>query len=97
MIFYLNLQVRGEAGALQASNVRNALAHNLGLGGSCVVSILRKPSFYKKGTTSKDRFGYDIANECRLITPADLDKVKSKSYSNYITPQLEPKAPAARL
>lgn len=73
MIFYLTLQVRGEAGALQVPNVRNALAHNLGLGGSCVVSILRKPAFYKNGSTAAQRFGYNVAaNEVRGVTPADL-------------------------
>jgi sterol carrier protein 2 len=97
MIFYLTLQLRNEAGALQAPNVQNALAHNLGLGGSCVVSILRRPAFYKKGTTSAQRFGYDIANEVRGVSQADLAKVRSKLHSDYVPSQLEPKAAVARL
>jgi sterol carrier protein 2 len=34
-------QVRGSAGARQVPNVRNALAHNTGLGGATVVTMLR--------------------------------------------------------
>lgn len=34
-------QVRGTAGARQVPNVRNALAHNTGLGGATVVTLLR--------------------------------------------------------
>lgn len=95
MIFYLTLQIRGEAGDLQVPNVKNAMAHNLGLGGSCVVSILRKPEFYKKGSTTADRLGYNVANEVRGITEGDLAKVRAKEYSSYIKPALV--AAAARL
>lgn len=84
MIFYLTLQVRGEAGDLQVDNVRNAMSHNLGLGGACVVTILRKPEFYKKGSTSADRYGYNVANEVRGITKADLNKVRAKQFSDYV-------------
>lgn len=91
MIFYLTLQVRGEAGKLQVPNVKNALAHNVGLGGSCIVSILRKPAFYKKGSTSADRYGYDVANEVRGVTDADLAKVRAKVHSDYVKTQLQPK------
>jgi sterol carrier protein 2 len=95
MIFYLTQQIRGEAGPLQAQNVSHALAHNVGLGGSCVVSILRKPAFYKKGSTGAQRFGYDMAAEVRGVSQADLAKVRSKHYSNFVVSQLEPKAAAA--
>ena len=88
MVFYMTLQARGEAGPLQVPNVRNALTHNVGLGGSCIVTVLRKADFYKKGSTSKDRLGYDFAAEVREITQKDLDKVRSKEYSNYIPPAL---------
>ncbi|BEJ15163.1 hypothetical protein CspHIS471_0409300 [Cutaneotrichosporon sp. HIS471] len=84
MIFYLTLQVRGEAGDLQVPNVRNALQHNLGLGGACVVSILRKPEFWKKGSTSAQRYGYNVANEVRGITKADLNKVRARQHSDYV-------------
>ncbi|CAK9780131.1 putative sterol carrier protein [Cutaneotrichosporon oleaginosum] len=94
MIFYLTLQVRGEAGNLQVPNVRNALQHNLGLGGACVVTVLRKPSFYKKGSTSADRYGYNVANEVRGITKADLNKVRAKLHSDYIPVKVQD---AARL
>jgi acetyl-CoA acetyltransferase len=35
-------QLRGTAGGRQVENVRHALAHNLGLGGACVVTLLEK-------------------------------------------------------
>lgn len=89
MIFYLTMQIRGEAGNLQVPNVKNAMAHNLGLGGSCVVSILRKPAFYKKGSTAADRLGYNVANEVRGITEADLAKVRAKEYSTYVKPAVD--------
>ncbi len=89
MVKYMVDQVRGEAGALQADGVKNALTHNIGLGGSCVVTILRKPAFYKKGSTSKDRFGYNAGDECKRMTQEDLDKVKSKkAFSDYIPAKL---------
>lgn len=94
MLFYLTLQLRNEAGSLQVPQVQHGLAHNIGLGGSCVVTIVRRPSFYtdqlgKSGSTMKDRFGYAIASECRPITQANLDQVKSTKYfSNYVEPAL---------
>ena len=88
MIFYLVNQLRGEAGALQADNVRNCLSHNIGLGGSCVVTVLRRPQFYKKGSTSKDRLGYNVGDECRRLTESELDKVRSKHFSNYLPPSI---------
>lgn len=92
MIFYLTLQVRGEAGDLQVPNVRNALAHNLGLGGSCVISILRKPAFYRAGTTSAQRAGYDVAREVRRVTQTELNKVRAKQFSDYVEPALAERA-----
>jgi sterol carrier protein 2 len=84
MIFYLVNQLRGEAGALQADNVKYAMSHNLGLGGSCIITILRRADFYKKGSTSKDRLGYNLGDECRRMTRQELEKVRSKQYSDYI-------------
>ncbi|KAL1406200.1 hypothetical protein Q8F55_007889 [Vanrija albida] len=92
MIFYLTLQIRGEAGDLQVPNVRNALAHNLGLGGSCVVSILRKPAFYRAGSTTASRAGYDVAREVRRVTRTELDKVRAKQFSDYVPPAVEERA-----
>lgn len=88
MVFYMTLQARGEAGPLQVPNVKNALTHNLGLGGSCVVSILRKPDTWKDGSKGKDRLGYDYAAEVRRIGQAELDAVKSREYSAYVKPAL---------
>jgi len=88
MIFYLTLQLREEAGDLQVKDVKNAMSHNLGLGGSCVVTVLRKPGFYKKGKTTADRLGYNVANECRRVSEQDLAKVRSKHVSDYLPPAL---------
>lgn len=89
MIKYMCDQVRGDAGALQVPNVKHALTHNIGLGGSCVVTIFRKPSFWKAGSTSKDRFGYNAGDECKRITEEDLNKVKSKkAFSDYLPARL---------
>ena len=61
------------------------LVHNIGLGGAVVVSLLRRPEFYKEGgKDGRDRLGYNHACEVRPITMADVDKVKSKTASNYI-------------
>jgi len=37
--YELTQQLRGTAGALQVKDARLALAHNLGLGGACVVTL----------------------------------------------------------
>ncbi|RFU86143.1 Nonspecific lipid-transfer protein [Streptomyces triticagri] len=39
----LTWQLRGEAGARQVEGARTGLAHNIGLGGAAVVTLLRKP------------------------------------------------------
>lgn len=71
MAFYLVNQLRGWAGKMQMEDAAPgfkekegkeayALAHNLGLGGSCVVTILKRPSFYKPGgKDGRDRLGYN--------------------------------------
>jgi acetyl-CoA acetyltransferase len=40
----LTWQLRGTAGGRQVPNARLALAHNLGLGGACVVTLYRAPA-----------------------------------------------------
>ena len=40
----LSWQLRGEAGARQVEGVRNALQHNIGLGGAAVVTLYRRPT-----------------------------------------------------
>jgi len=68
MIFYMALQLRNQAGALQVPNVKYAMTHNLGLGGSAFVSVLKRADFYEQGDDPSKRFGYNIADECRRIT-----------------------------
>lgn len=74
MIFYLVNQLRGIAGPMQRPDVvpgaraetSYAMAHNLGLGGACVVSILKRPDFYKKGgVDGRTRLGYEYGYEVR--------------------------------
>ncbi|SOV04931.1 probable sterol carrier protein [Ustilago sp. UG-2017a] len=89
MIKYMVDQLRGDAGVLQVKNVQHALTHNIGLGGSCVVTILRRPSFFKAGATnSAKRFGYNAGDQVKNITEEDLNKVKSKQYSDYLPADL---------
>lgn len=93
MLFYLTLQLRGEAGRLQVPNVKHGLSHNLGLGGSCIIAILRRPAFYRpSGSNMTQRFGYPVADECRPINQADFDQVKSTEFTDYVTPSV-PDAP----
>jgi len=40
----LSWQLRGEAGERQVEGVRNALQHNIGLGGAAVVTLYRRPA-----------------------------------------------------
>lgn len=93
MHFYIANQLRGWAGPMQANNLfdipdkcgKYGLVHNIGLGGAVVVSLLRRPEFYKEGgKDGRDRLGYNHACEHRPITMADVNKVKSKTSSQYI-------------
>ncbi|KZW02134.1 thiolase [Exidia glandulosa HHB12029] len=84
MHFYITTQLRNWAGPMQVPHLSNkyGLVHNLGLGGACVVSLLKRPDFYKDGgEDGRSRLGYNHAHECRQVTMADLDKVKSKKFS----------------
>ncbi|KAF8887497.1 sterol carrier protein 2 [Mucidula mucida] len=94
MHFYITMQLRNWAGPMQAPGLfpsRNprgkyGLVHNLGLGGAVVVSLLRRPEFWKEGgQDGRDRLGYNHACVCRGVTRADVDKVKSRrSASEYV-------------
>ncbi|KAK7035272.1 hypothetical protein VNI00_012039 [Paramarasmius palmivorus] len=93
MHFYIMMQLRNWAGPMQAPGLfdvsdprgKYGLVHNVGLGGAVVCSLLRRPEFYKSGgQDGRDRVGYNHAHECRGITMQDVDKVKSKAYSNYV-------------
>lgn len=89
------MQLRNWAGPLQAPNLfpagdkrgKYGLVHNVGLGGAVVVSLLRRPEFYQEDggkPDGRDRVGYNHAYECRGITRKDLDRVKSKAYSEEV-------------
>ncbi|KAK4057875.1 hypothetical protein OIO90_001094 [Microbotryomycetes sp. JL221] len=96
MVFYLTMQLRGWAGPMQMEDAKPgvkekqgkqayALAHNLGLGGSCVVTVLKRPEFFKQGgQDGRARVGYNHGCECKPVTQQDIDKVKSvKAHSDF--------------
>ncbi|TDL15833.1 thiolase-like protein [Rickenella mellea] len=96
MHFYIANQLRDWAGPMQAPGLfdtadkrgKYGLVHNIGLGGAVVVSLLRRPEFYKPGgPDGRTRLGYNHAAECRPVTRVDVDKVRSKQYSEFILQQ----------
>lgn len=93
MHFYIMMQLRNWAGPMQAPGLfetpdqrgKYGLVHNVGLGGAVVVSLLRRPEFFKPGgVDGRTRLGYNHAYECRPITLGDVNKVKSKNSSQYV-------------
>ncbi|KAI0247767.1 thiolase-like protein [Lactifluus subvellereus] len=85
MHFSITMQLRNWAGPMQAPGLfddtqgKYGLVHNIGLGGAVVISLLRRPEFYRAdGPDGRDRLGYNHAHELRSITRADVDKVKAK-------------------
>ncbi|KAF8599287.1 thiolase-like protein [Ceratobasidium sp. AG-I] len=84
MHFYITTQLRNWAGPMQAPNVTDklGLVHNVGLGGAVVVSILKRPEFWKDGgEDGRDRLGYNHACEYKPITLKDVDRAKAKEHS----------------
>ncbi|EDR15469.1 uncharacterized protein LACBIDRAFT_243443 [Laccaria bicolor S238N-H82] len=87
MHFYIMMQLRDSPGLFDISDKRGkyGLVHNIGLGGAVVVSLLRRPEFYKPGgPDGRTRLGYNHAHECQPITMDDVNKVKSKRSSPYV-------------
>lgn len=93
MHFYIAMQLREWAGPMQAPGLfdvpdkrgKYGLVQNIGLGGAVVCSLLRRPEFYKPGRPDgRDRLGYNHACECRPVTMADVNKVKSKKSSQFV-------------
>ncbi|GBE78493.1 thiolase-like protein [Sparassis latifolia] len=96
MHFYITMQLREWAGPMQAPGLfdtadkrgKYGMVHNIGLGGAVVCSLLRRPEFFKAGgKDGRDRLGYNHAYECRPVTMADVDQVKSRKFSPYVLRQ----------
>ncbi|KWU47484.1 thiolase-like protein [Rhodotorula sp. JG-1b] len=97
MAFYCCMQLRGWAGPMQdprcvpgelekQGKTAYTLLHNVGLGGSSVVAIFRRPDFYAANgkPDGRDRVGYNHGCECKRVTMSDVDKVKSrKAFSKW--------------
>jgi len=96
MHFYITNQLRNWAGPMQAPGLfdipdkrgKLGMVHNIGLGGAVVVTLLRRPEFWKEGgKDGRDRVGYNHAYQARKITQNDIDRVKSKQSSPIILAQ----------
>ncbi|KAH7884025.1 thiolase-like protein [Phlebopus sp. FC_14] len=93
MHFYITMQLRDWAGPMQAPGLfdtpdkrgKYGLVHNIGIGGAVVVSLLRRPEFFEAGgVDGRSRLGYNHGHECRPVTRADVEKVKSRQSSRYV-------------
>jgi len=93
MHFYITMQLRNWAGPMQVSGLfdvpdkrgKFGLVHNIGIGGAVVVSLLRRPEFYREsGQDGKQRLGYNHAYQCKPITKRDVEKVKARQTSVYV-------------
>ncbi|CAK5283447.1 unnamed protein product [Mycena citricolor] len=93
MHFSIVMQLREWAGPMQVSGLfdtadprgKFGLIHNVGFGGAVVISLLRRPEFFKAGgEDGRDRLGYNHAHECRPITLEDVDKIKAKKSSAFV-------------
>lgn len=72
-VFYLTCQLRGLAGGMQDARLLPsaatnkpvyAMAHNLGLGGACVVAVMKRADFWQAGgETGVQRLGYNQGEE----------------------------------
>lgn len=84
MAFYCCTQLRGWAGPMQDprcvpgelekhGETAYTLAHNVGLGGSAVVTIFRRPNFYRANgkPDGRDRLGYNHGCECKRVATAE--------------------------
>jgi len=89
MHFYIANQLRNWAGPMQAPGLfdisdkrgKFGMVHNIGLGGAVVVSLLRRPEFYKEGgKDGRNRVGYNHAYQAKGITQKDIDRVKSSTH-----------------
>ena len=80
----LSWQLRGWASNRLVSNTKVALQHNLGLGGTCVVTVYKRADGKSSSALSDAEilknswYDYNPAVEARMVTRADADRVRSR-------------------
>ncbi|KAL4862008.1 hypothetical protein BDV12DRAFT_56456 [Aspergillus spectabilis] len=85
----LTWQLRGWANNRLVENTSVALQHNLGLGGAVVVTVYKRADGGKNSKLSDAEVarasgvGYNPATEARVIRPADGDRIRSRTRSDY--------------
>ncbi|KAL4922357.1 thiolase-like protein [Aspergillus aurantiobrunneus] len=85
----LTWQLRGWANNRLVENTSVALQHNLGLGGAVVVTVYKRadggtnPKLSDPEIVSASGVGYNPATEARYIRPADAERVRSRTKSDY--------------
>jgi sterol carrier protein 2 len=86
-------QLRGWATTRQNNKpAKIAVAHNMGLGGATIVTVLKPRPGAIPGIKAQDgveRLGYNPAIECRDITFDMLKQVRSEHYSDYALKETE--------
>jgi sterol carrier protein 2 len=90
--------LRGWATTRAKKDTKVAVAHNMGLGGATVVTVLKAPVDAQNGSKAHDgisRLGYNPALSCREITREMLESVRSKRFSEYAMKDTE--QPLAKL
>ena len=84
----LSWQLRGWANNRLVNNIQVAMQHNLGLGGTCVVTVYKRADGKSNNPVSDTEIiknswhNYNPAVEASMVTSADADRVRSKKQRN---------------
>ena len=80
----LSWQLRGWANNRLVNNTKVAMQHNLGLGGTCVVTVYKRADGKSNNLVSDTEiiknswYNYNPAVEASMVTSADANRVRSK-------------------